>query len=139
MIEAQKAQEPVRIINLSLRIPIPFQHRHQIGQGVFDPVNFPGAECGCRGAAIWNPDQFQPVKMHTLAAGSGFGGFVTRHVSLIPRIMAAAALHIVTGNEAPWPAADHVFQAKRPITGITCNTLRHHEAGRSARFGQSIK
>ena len=68
MIEAEKTKKPVRIINLGLRIAVPFQHRHQIGQRVFDPVNFTGAECGRRRAAIRDPDHLQPVEMHALAA-----------------------------------------------------------------------
>ena len=85
MIEAQKTKKAIRVVNLGLCIAVPFQHRHQIRQRVFDPVNLPGAECRRRRAAIWNPDQLKPIKMHALTARCCFGGFVTRHISVITR------------------------------------------------------
>ena len=68
LVETQKPQKPVGVINLSAGVAVPLQRGHQVGQRVFDPVDLAGAQRRRRRAAIGNPDHLQPVKMHPLAA-----------------------------------------------------------------------
>ena len=136
MVECQYAQmRPVdRLHSHSVRL---FQHRDQIGQRPFEPIELPGSQRrrGGGGVGLYHP--FHPVDMRDFAAGQGGGRFVPRLVFVEFGPGGAGTGHPLDGFETERTGTDGLLDLDRG-RGFR-HALRHHEAGARPKPEQHLR